>query len=123
MKERLPFFLLSPARGRGGEREAVKDALARPPRHQPRGALCCRPDGEIEKLAGPEAAMRAAKTFPLVVHGPGDGGAAGARLAGGARPAGALRLRAAGDLLPARRCAASARRFDLSCDDELARAA
>src|SRR5262250_1371609 len=35
-----------------------------------RGALWLSADGEIEKIAAPEAALRAAGSFPLVVHGP-----------------------------------------------------
>src|SRR5215470_4572476 len=42
-----------------------------------RGALWLSADGEIERLSGPEAALRAAGSFPLVVHGP----ATAARLA------------------------------------------
>jgi ATP-dependent DNA helicase DinG len=35
-----------------------------------RGALWLSTDGEIERLSGPDAALRAAGTFPLVVHAP-----------------------------------------------------
>jgi ATP-dependent DNA helicase DinG len=84
-----------------------------------RGALWLTADGEIEKLAGPEAALRAAKSFPLVVHGP----ATAARLG--------LDSLAARDLLelyafvrPATFCLPTVRGLcevlDLACDDELA---
>jgi ATP-dependent DNA helicase DinG len=35
-----------------------------------RGALWLSADGEIERLSGPDAAMRAAASVPLVVHAP-----------------------------------------------------
>src|SRR5258708_14903061 len=84
-----------------------------------RGAVWLTADGEIEKLAGPEAALRAAGVFPLVVHGP----ATAARLG--------LDSLAARDLLelyafvrPATFCLPTVRglceALDLACDDELA---
>ncbi len=84
-----------------------------------RGALWLSADGEIERLSAPEAALRAANTFPLVVHGP----ATAARLG--------LDSLAARDLLelyafvrPATFCLPTVRglceALDLGCDDELA---
>src|SRR5262249_34898799 len=84
-----------------------------------RGALWLSADGEIERLSAPEAALRAAGTFPLVVHGP----ATAARLG--------LDSLAARDLLelyafvrPATFCLPTVRglceALALSCDDELA---
>jgi len=84
-----------------------------------RGALWLSADGEIERLSAPEAALRAAGVFPLVVHGP----ATAARLG--------LDSLAARDLLelyafvrPATFCLPTVRglceALDLSCDDELA---
>ena len=84
-----------------------------------RGALWLSADGEIERLSAPEAALRAAGSFPLVVHGP----ATAARLG--------LDSLAARDLLelyafvrPATFCLPTVRGLcevlDLSCDDELA---
>jgi ATP-dependent DNA helicase DinG len=84
-----------------------------------RGALWLTADGEIEKLGAPEAALRAANNFPLVVHGP----ATAARLG--------LDSLAARDLLelyafvrPATFCLPTVRGLcevlDMPCDDELA---
>ena len=84
-----------------------------------RGALWLTPHGEIERLSAPDAALRAAGTFPLVVHAP----ATAARLG--------LDSLAARDLLelyafvrPATFCLPTVRglceALDLACDDELA---
>ena len=84
-----------------------------------RGALWLSADGEIERLSAPEAAERAAGTFPLVVHAP----ATAARLG--------LEQLAARDLLelyafvrPAIFCLPTVRglcdALGLACDDELA---
>src|SRR5262249_60684003 len=84
-----------------------------------RGALWLSADGETERLSAPDTALRAAGTFPLVVHGP----ATAARLG--------LDSLAARDLLelyafvrPATFCLPTVRglceALDLGCDDELA---
>lgn len=84
-----------------------------------RGALWLTPDGEIERLSAPDAALRAAGSLPLVVHAP----ATAARLG--------LDSLAARDLLelyafvrPARFCLPTVRglgeALDLACADELA---
>jgi len=84
-----------------------------------RGALWLTADGEVEHLGAPEAALRAAGAFPLVVHAP----ATAARLG--------LDSLAARDLLelyaftrPATFCLPTVRglceALDLSCEDELA---
>lgn len=84
-----------------------------------RGALWLTPDGEIERLSGPDAALRAAGSLPLVVHAP----ATAARLGLDTLPARDLLelyafVRPASFCLPTVRGLAEA--LDLSCDDELA---
>src|SRR6185369_1531847 len=83
-----------------------------------RGALWLSADGEIERLTGPEAALRAAGTFPLVVHGP----ATAARLGLNSLPARDL-LELYAFVHPARFCLPTprglAQALDVPGDDEL----
>ena len=68
-----------------------------------RGALWREPGGTIERLSGPDAALRAARAFPLVCHAPAVAARLGLDSLVAPRRARALRLREARDLLPADR--------------------